>query len=93
MVLFSPLACDSRASLQGVVLDAEAEKQQSWMEKADMQTKRQYNMIYEMLISIPKVYLVALGKRQNKQTNKNICLDLERVERRGNAQKRQPCNW
>lgn len=38
-------------------------------------------MIYETLINIPNMYLVALGKQQSKQTEKKICLDLERMGR------------
>lgn len=37
-------------------------------------------MIYETLINIPNMYLVALGKLQSKQTEKKISLDLERTE-------------
>lgn len=50
-------------------------------------------MIYETLINIPNMYLVALGKQQSKQTEKKICLDLERTEGEENVLKRQPCNW
>lgn len=50
-------------------------------------------MIYETLINIPNMYLVALGKLQSKQTEKKISLDLERTEGEENVLKRQPCNW